>query len=187
MEQARQILMHYSGPSAYAAFYLMVMGCGMGFPMNSDFCLVTAAVLAAIGFFELKFLIPLAFLALMAGDSVVFFIGRKWGRCLLAHRPFSLILSEKKLDQAEYFFKTKGEKYIFLVRFLPFVRTALFFTAGSLKVRPKIFYLMNACATALYLPLVMGCAFYAATHMNSQHLNAMTELFKELQKVRFFA
>ena len=123
--------------------------------MNSDFCLITASVLAALGVFNLKILIPIAFCALLTGDSITFFVGRKWGRHILAAKPVCWVLSPKKVELAEHYLNTKGTKFLFIVRFLPLIRTVLFFTAGSLRVRPRTFYLMDMAATAIYLPIVM--------------------------------
>ncbi len=166
MDQARELLTQFSGTQGYLFFYALIMSCGMGAPFNSDFCLITASVLAAMGYFDLKILMVLAFFALISGDTFTFFLGRKFGKSLLNKRPFCWLFKPQKVALAEHFLRSKGEKFLFVVRFLPLIRTVLFFTAGSLQVRPKSFYLFNAAATAIYIPVLMNSAFYASENID---------------------
>lgn len=161
MEQARLFLTQYSGTESYVLFYFILIGCGIGLPFNSDLILITASVLAALGFFKLSILMPLAFLGLLTGDTINFFVARKFGPVLLAKRPFRWLLSPEKVRKAEIFLAAKGDRFLFCIRFLPLIRTALFFTAGSLQVKPRTFYLLNVTSTVIYLVLLMNAAHSA--------------------------
>lgn len=176
MEQARELLTQFSGPTGYLFFYALIMSCGMGAPFNSDFCLITASVLAALGYFDLKILMVLAFFALLSGDTFTFFLGRKFGKPILNRRPFRWVFKPQKIALAEHFIQTKGEKFLFVVRFLPLIRTVLFFTAGCLQVRPRMFYAMNAFSTLIYIPVLMSAAFYA-----SENIDAVVATLKKFQ------
>jgi membrane protein DedA with SNARE-associated domain len=122
---------------------------------NSDIAFITSGALSAAGFFDYRILIFLGLIALLTGDSITFFSGRKWGRKIIRNKPFSFVLNDAKLDVAESFFKRKGLFFVFLVRFLPLLRTSLFLTIGSLKVKPKHFYSLNTLSTLIYLPIVI--------------------------------
>jgi membrane protein DedA with SNARE-associated domain len=176
MDQARDLLLHFTGPTGYAFFYGLIMSCGMGAPFNSDFCLITASVLASLGYFDLRVLMVLAFFALLSGDTFTFYLGRKFGKSILAKRPFCWLFKPEKIALAEHFLRTRGERFLFVVRFLPLIRTVLFFTAGSLQVRPKAFYLYNAIATAIYLPILMSTAFFM-----SENIEAVLATLKKFQ------
>lgn len=176
MEWVQQFLTQVSGPTAYLLFFLLIMACGCGLPMNSDISLITAAVLASKGVFQIWILIPLAFFALLTGDSITFFAGRKWGYRLIRRRPFKWVLKQKQIERAERYLENHGARFLFVVRYLPLIRTALFFTAGSLKVRPRTFYLMDGLASTLYLPLVMGTAYFA-----SENIDSVIQTFKNFQ------
>lgn len=166
MEQAREFLTQFSGPGGYGIFYLIIMSCGIGFPFNSDLMLITASVLASMGYFDLRALMILAFFALLSGDTINFFVARRYGKTLLSKAPFRWILKPEKIVTAESFMRTRGDKFLFVVRFLPLIRTALFFTAGCLQVTPRKFYFLNGTATAIYLPILMGTAFTAAENID---------------------
>lgn len=157
METLQNFLTQYSGFEAYLIFFFLTTASCIGL-FNSDIAFITAGALSGMGFFDYRILIILGFFGLLLGDSITFFAGRKWGRTLIKKKPFSFVLNDTKMDIAESFFKRKGLVIIFLVRFLPLLRTSLFLTSGSLKVKPIKFYILNALSTSIYLPIVIiGC------------------------------
>lgn len=163
MEAIQNLLTQYSGVEAYVIFFLLVVACCVGL-FNSDITFITAGALASIQFYDYRILIVLGFFALLTGDSITFFSGRKWGRALIRKKPFSFVLNDEKVDKAEAFLESKGQIFIFMVRFLPLLRTALFLTAGSLQVKPKYFYILNALSTMIYLPLVIIGSYRASAN-----------------------
>jgi membrane protein DedA with SNARE-associated domain len=154
METLQHFFMQHSGVEAYLIFFMIVTASCVGL-FNSDIAFITSGALSAVGFFDYRLLIILGFIGLLSGDSITYFSGRKWGRTIIRKKPFSFVLNDAKLDVAEGFFKRKGLFFVFLVRFLPLLRTSLFLTIGSLRVHPKHFYSLNAFSTAIYLPLVI--------------------------------
>ena len=176
MDQARIFLTHFNGPEAYLVFYFVLVGCGIGLPMNSDVTLITASVLAALGMFKLSLLFPIAFFGLLTGDSINYLIARTYGPRILARAPFRWILSPEKFKAAERFIQEKGEKMVFFVRFLPLIRTALYFTAGSLQVRPRTFYLLDSTSTLIYLAVLMNLSYSAG-----ENLEELLEHLKQFQ------
>lgn len=154
METLQNFLIQYSGFEAYFIFFFLVAVSSIGL-FNSDIAFITAGALSGMGFFDFRILIVLGFFALLTGDSMTYFAGRKWGRTLIRKRPFSFVLDDAKMDLAESFFKRKGLIIVFMVRFLPMLRTSLFLTIGSLKVDIKKFYALDALSSAIYLPIVI--------------------------------
>ncbi len=181
METLQHFFMQHSGVEAYVIFFLIVTASCIGL-FNSDIAFITSGALSAIGFFDYRWLILLGFIALLTGDSITFFSGRKWGRTIIRNKPFSFVLNDAKLDTAEGFFKRKGLFFVFMVRFLPLLRTALFLTIGSLKVRPRHFYLLNALSTAIYLPLVI-----IGSNRASANATEIVATLKRFQLVPLFA
>lgn len=166
MEHVQAFLTYFSGPAGYLLFFLLITGCGCGLPVNSDISLITASVLCANGVFQLWILMVLALLAILTGDSICFFVARKWGLGLIRIRPFSYLLSEKGVSRGTQLLEEHGRKFLFTVRFLPLIRSALFFAAGTLQVPPRSFYLMNGIATLIYVPLIMLTSYSAAANID---------------------
>ncbi len=176
MDQAKEFLAQFSGPEAYFAFFVSLIGCSIGLPMNSDLILITASMLATLGVFKLPLLIPIAFFGLLTGDSINFFLARRFGPKILRKAPFRWIISEARVLEAEKFLATRGNKFIFCIRFLPLIRTVLFFTAGSLRIKPKAFYLLNGASTVLYLTILMNLSYAAG-----ENIDFLLSLFKRFQ------
>ena len=163
MESLQTFLTQYSGIESYLVFFFVVVVSCIGL-FNSDITFITAGALSSIQFFDVRILIAVGFVALMIGDSITFFVGRRWGRTIIRKKPFSLVLSDQKMDAAESFLAKKGKMIISFVRFLPLLRTALFLSAGSLKVKPKYFYSLNAFSSLIYLPIVILASARASSH-----------------------
>ena len=138
METLQNFLTHYSGTQAYLIFFFLVTVSCLGL-FNSDITFITAGALSAFGVFDFRLLIVIGFIALITGDSMTYFAGRKWGRKIIQYKPFSFVLNDEKMNLAESFFKRKGMIIVFMVRFLPFLRNSLFITTGSLQVEPRKF------------------------------------------------
>ena len=166
MDQARAFLTEFSGAQGYVLFYALLAGCGIGLPLNSDLLIITASILAALGYYKLILLMPIAFAGLLTGDAINYFIARTYGKRLLRIAPFRWIVSPKKVELAEIRLRQKGSRYLFFVRFLPLIRTVLFFAAGSLQVPPRSFFLMDGLSTLLYLPALMTLAYYAGGNID---------------------
>jgi membrane protein DedA with SNARE-associated domain len=166
MEQARHFLTQFNGPGSYAILYFTLLCSSLGIPLNSDLILITVSALAAFGAFKLPILIPIAFLGLLSGDSINFFFARKYGPSLLGRAPFRWVLTENRISLATAFLRKYGSGFVFCIRFLPFIRPSLFFTAGSLQIKPRTFYLLNSASTLLYLSILMNAAHSAAENQD---------------------
>ena len=178
MDEALGLLRHFSGPETYLIFYLAILSCGIGFPLNSDFLMISAAFLAGMGVLKFEWLVGIAILGLLSGDLINYFISRRYGKRILRKWPFRLILPEARVAQAEKYLLTKGVRVLFFVRFMPFVRTVLYFAAGSLQVPARQFFTYDALSTVTYVPILMLLARAA-----SGNFARMIDHFKVAQLV----
>lgn len=117
-------------------------GLFFGFLLPGDSLLVTAGLLATQGYFKIYFLLPLLAIAAIAGDSVGYWMGKKFGKRIFCKdnvkdkdlplsQKIHLFLRDKKhVDTATEFYKKHGAKTIILARFLPYVRTFAPIVAG---------------------------------------------------------
>ena len=158
MEQIRVLLTQFTGYEIYGLIYCILVVCSLGFPFNSDITIITAATLSSMGQVDLTYLFPTAFLGILTGDSINFFTARNYGLRLLQKRPFRWFISKDKVVSAREKFKKFGPKFVFMIRFIPFIRAPLIFTSGTLHVQPKHFYFFNIASTALYLTLMIRCS-----------------------------
>lgn len=155
LETAMSLLQSLQGPPAYLLLLALLLGCGVGLPVNEDIVLLTASALTLTGTFEPIPLILVAWLGLLGGDSMIFHWGHRFGAKLLDKPFMARIVSPSRLQHMQLILQQRGAAFLFVVRFIPGVRTALFFAAGSLRMRYRDLFLFDGLAALIELPLLV--------------------------------
>jgi membrane-associated protein len=107
--------------------------------LPGDSLLFAAGTFAALGSFNVWFLIGLLIVAAVLGDAVNYSIGH-----YLGERAYNIKWIKKEyLDKTHAFFEKHGGKAIFLARFVPIVRTFAPFVAGIGKMSYAYFATYN--------------------------------------------
>jgi membrane-associated protein len=109
---------------------------------------------------EIWLLIPLCFLAAVAGDSVGYWTGNKLGPRLFT-REESLFFSRKNILRAQVFYEKHGGKTIILARFLPIVRTFAPIVAGVGKMKYTTFLVFNIIGGFLWTVGMSMAGYFA--------------------------
>jgi len=143
------------GGPAYALTFALLAACGIGAPMNEDIVLLVAAALTLTGVMEPLPLIAVAWLGLIAGDALVFHWGHRLGPRIARTRFVARIVPEQRLQELQQRVRRGGPASIFVIRFMPGIRTALFFAAGTLKIPYRTFFVYDGLAAAIELPLLV--------------------------------
>jgi membrane protein DedA with SNARE-associated domain len=143
------------GPPAYGLVFVLLVLCGIGAPINEDIVLLVAAALTLKGVMDPVPLMIVAWFGLIIGDGLVFHWGHRFGAPLLRTRFFARILPPDRLSAMQDRVRRGGPYSIFVIRFLPGIRTALFFAAGSLKLPYRHLFIFNGAAAAIELPLLI--------------------------------
>lgn len=131
----------------------------VGFFLPGDSLLFTAGFLAAQGFFDIAFLAAGCFICAVAGDSVGYYIGHKFGRRIF-HKEDSLLFHKNHLIAAENFYKKHGGKTIILARFMPVIRTFAPIVAGVGSMNYRTFLLYNIFGGLLWAVGVSSAGYY---------------------------
>ncbi|MTV81872.1 VTT domain-containing protein [Secundilactobacillus folii] len=112
--------------------------------LPGDSLLFLSGSLAALSTHSLNHLVLILLLsvAAIAGDSLNFEIGKRFGHHLKNPR-WQKLIKPKRLEQASNFYQRYGSLAIFLGRFMPIIRTLIPFTAGISKMPYRKFILFN--------------------------------------------
>src|SRR5262245_17450497 len=102
-------------------FLLVAVEC-CGIPLPGESALITAAVLAGDGHFNIVEVIAVAAAAAIIGDNVGYWIGRLGGRALLERTPIVRDTIPKYLPRGERFFEKHGPKTVVIGRFVAGLR-----------------------------------------------------------------
>lgn len=160
MEAALEFLYSLQGWPAYGLVLGLLILCGIGAPMNEDIVLLVAAALTLKGVMDPLPLMLVGWLGIMIGDTLIFHWGHRFGAPLLRSRFFSRIVSPARLVEMQERVRRGGPYFIFVIRFLPGIRTALFFAAGSLKVPYRTLFIYDGAAALIELPLLVYAVRY---------------------------
>lgn len=148
-------LQSLQGFPAYALLFALLFSCGIGAPMNEDIVLLAAAALTLKGVMEPVPLMIVSWFGLVLGDALVFHWGHRFGARMLRHRYFARVVPEARLASLQDTMRRYGPGYIFVVRFMPGIRTPLFFAAGSLKMPYRHLFVYDGAAALVELPLLV--------------------------------
>jgi membrane protein DedA with SNARE-associated domain len=143
----------------YVAIIGVLFLCGLGLPLPEEVPILTSAILSQTGHLRWWWALSACMFGVMIGDSVMFFLGRRWGNHLLEHRLSRKLLTVERQAAIERYFDRYGARIIFGARFLPGIRAALFLSAGTMKVSFLTFLLMDGAAALLSIPLSFWLAY----------------------------
>lgn len=139
----------------YLTVFLVLLAAGLGLPLPEDIPLLTGGYLCHIGEARLLPMIITGLVGVMAGDLVLFTMGRRFGHHIVQHRFFRRLVNPARLLTAEELFARHGVKIIFVGRFLPGLRPMIFMAAGVLRVRPWVFLAVNGAAACVSVPTLI--------------------------------
>lgn len=128
----------------------------VGVPVPAALALFAVGVAGALHKLNLSLALPLAAVAMMLGDSLLFWLGRRTGWSLLGYlcrisaNPESCILRS-----AESFYR-RGRLTLVIAKFLPGVNTMAAPLAGSMNMKPAQFLRLDFVGVSLYVLAYSG-------------------------------
>ncbi len=157
----------------YAFVFFVLVLCGFGLPMPEDVILVTGGVLAwlssdleTVSFAGmardpgLVAMIAVGLSGILAGDTVIFLAGRRFGHRVADFRPLRRIITPEKLELVEKKVRTRGNVVVMFARFLPGLRAPTFFTVGHARMPIWKFLMFDGAAALVSAPLWVCVGFW---------------------------
>jgi membrane protein DedA with SNARE-associated domain len=147
----------------YLAVFVMLLICGFGVPVPEDVTLVTGGVIAGLGYADPHTMVAVGMAGVMVGDGLVFVAGRFYGERVSRWRLFRRVLTPERMEKTQDAFAKYGRWVMFVARFLPGLRTPVFFTAGmSRRVSFGTWFLMDGVAALISVPLWVYLGYFGA-------------------------
>lgn len=134
-------------------------GLMVGFFFPGDSLLFTAGFLASQGFLDIKILVLGCFIAAVAGDSIGYYIGKKFGPKIFSKEK-SIFFHKQHLERAQGFYDKHGGKTIILARFIPVIRAFAPVVAGVGLMKYKRFVMFNLVGGVLWAIIIPLAGFY---------------------------
>jgi membrane protein DedA with SNARE-associated domain len=134
--------------------------CGLGLPIPEDISLIAAGYFSWKGVLDVHKAVAVCFAAVLAGDSLAFFLGRYFGRRVLASQLARRYFTPRRQLRVRAYFRKFGSKVVLVGRFTPGFRFTIFFTAGTLHLRPSVFLIYDFSAAAFSVPVLVYSAWF---------------------------
>jgi len=124
----------------------------IGVPVPAEAALMAAGIFAARTHgFNISFLIATAVVAAIFGELVGFCIGRHFGYQLLKRYGICIGLTEVRIEIGQRLFLRYGGRFVFIARFLPFLRNMAAVLAGTSSMAPLVFCCASGTAAASWI------------------------------------
>jgi membrane protein DedA with SNARE-associated domain len=172
MEIANSPIFHFLAQYAYQPEWVymavvgMMLASAFGLPIPEEVTLISVGVLAFMGSRPDLFPPPypgahpinmheaaiVSFVAIILSDSLIYGLGRMWGRKFLYHQRMRKIVSVEALKKVEERTKRYGMVAVFAFRFTPGVRFPGHLACGAMKFEFWKFLLVDCFAAAISVP-----------------------------------
>ena len=151
----------------YLAVFIMLLVCGLGVPVPEDVTLVTGGVIAGLGYADVDTMFAVGMVGVIIGDGLVFSIGRFQGPRVMQLKTVQQIITPDRFLAAQDAFHKYGRWVMFVARFLPGLRTPVFFTAGTSKrVSFGTWLLMDGVAALISVPVWVYLGYFGARNFD---------------------
>src|SRR6266478_9951317 len=134
----------------YALTFALLLAEAIGLPFPAAIALVAAGAAVAAHTLWGPYVLLTCITALLLGDTVQFWLGRKMGWALLGFLCKVSVNPETCiLRSAESFYK-RGKLTLVIAKFIPGVNTMAPPLAGSMLMRPMLFFQLDLAGAVLY-------------------------------------
>lgn len=160
MDLIVDFLIDFYGPLPYFFIFLILLACGLGVPIPEDITLIAGGILAYYGVCDVWIMILVGLFGVMIGDSFVYWLGFHYGRRLVKRWPFRLFIDEEKIERIRLQLHTHGGKLLFTARFMPGVRSTVFFSSGLLHLPYSKLLWFDGMAALISVPAIVYSVYY---------------------------
>jgi membrane protein DedA with SNARE-associated domain len=137
----------YTGP------FVVLLLCGLGFPLPEEVTLIGAGILLHKGEVEFVAITLVCSAAILIGDSIPFLLGRRYGMAALKIRYVAKWLDAERLSRLRRRFQEHGNWTTFACRFLAGVRIPGYFVAGTMRMSYLRFLALDALGVLISVPI----------------------------------
>jgi membrane protein DedA with SNARE-associated domain len=146
-------------------FVLLVLGV-IGFPFPEDAILILCGFLIASGVVKPAPALIVVASGMLVTDYFLYYVGRKYGRKVVAHRRFRKIISARREVRLEKIFRRWGVLAILLGRHLVGLRSQIFLVAGILRMPRARFVLADAASSIVTMTIMVGAGYWGGSTLD---------------------
>jgi len=147
-----QLLLPYEAHSYYIIFAILI-ACGLGVPIPEDITIAAGGILVSCEVTNFWKTIAVCMTGVLTGDIFVFIMGRYFGSKILKSKFLSKMVKVRHIALVKLASKKYGNYLIFFARFMPGLRTPVYFSMGSFRKPFYIFFIIDGLAALISVPV----------------------------------
>jgi membrane protein DedA with SNARE-associated domain len=144
----------------YLGIFLILFLGGLGAPIPEELPVLAAGALAHEGYMRWWIALPVCLFGVLAGDSVLYWVGHHWGEHILEWSIVRRVLTERRERALIEAYRRHAAKTVFMARHVMGVRAAAFLTAGIARVPFWKFVLVDGAAALAGVPTGFALAYF---------------------------
>lgn len=160
-----EFLNGYSAHLTYTLLFVLLLLCGLGFPMAEELVLLAGGGFVASGVLDPLLMLLVNFLGVLIGDVFLFSLGRGVSSRLSRSPRFTHWFAHK-LARGRPLFARYGSTTIFLARFVPGLRAPAFLIAGTMQMPLWRFVGIDTLASLIFVPALCGIGYLFADQID---------------------
>ena len=147
----------------YVAVFVVLLVSGFGIPIPEDISLVAGGIIAGLGYADVNLMCVVGLAGVLLGDTVMFLVGHHFGARAMRLRWVAHLLTPRRYAKVQHKFARYGNWLMFVARFLPGLRTAVFLTAGMThRVSFLRFIALDGLAALISVPAWVYLGYFGA-------------------------
>lgn len=154
-----EVLINYAQHFTYVAAFVLLLMCGLGFPVPEEVILVISGYVAYKGITSVYLTGAVDFMGVLGGDLILFYIGRGWSMGMKGHSVIRRFIGDAGLEKVERFYSRHESKSVFIARFISGLRVAVFLSAGIMGMKRDKFLFIDALAGFISIPVWISAGY----------------------------
>ncbi len=152
LESLKQLIETYIEQFHYLGPFVVLLLCGVGLPIPEEAVLLPCGAMVQHGVVDFWTVSGVCSVAILLGDSIPYWLGRRWGMRALQNRFVRKVLHPERFAKFEAKFATHRTWATFVLRFLPGLRIPGYFVVGTLRMSYLRFLLIDGLGVAVSVP-----------------------------------
>ena len=151
----------YLASGSYIAIVVVLVLTGMGLPLPEEAPIIAAGVLSAHNQLDPWLALASCIVGALLGDTASYWIGYHFGRGLFQrHRWWAHVVTPERELRLERMIRSHGVKIFFTARFLIGIRSAIYLTAGILRISFLRFILIDALCAGVIITFFFWLSYW---------------------------
>ena len=150
LHDSLELIEQYMTTYGYWVVFFGVMLENAGLPIPGETILLVAGYFASAGHFNIFLVMLVACVGAVLGDNAGFAVGHHYGRGILLKFGRFVFLTPQRLEHLENYFKSHGNKTVFVARFITGLRVFAAVLAGASGMRWRVFLIYNVAGAIVW-------------------------------------